>query len=214
MSAPTVFIVDDDAAVRDGLSLLVETAGLQAEAYPSAETFLGALKPDWRGCVVLDVRMPGMPGPALQAELGRRGVSLPIIFLTAHGDIPTSVQAMKAGAVDFLTKPVDGALMLERVHAAIERNSQERKRAGEQRSLRARLALLTMREREILALAFAGHPNKEIARHLGISYRTVEVHRSRILLKTGATSLIELARLAAACGLDLSGESAADPAAR
>jgi RNA polymerase sigma factor (sigma-70 family) len=210
MSGPKVFVVDDDAAVRDSLSLLLETAGLQAETYASAEAFLGALRTDWSGCVVLDVRMPGMAGPALQTELSRRGVQLPIIFLTAHGDIPTSVQAMKAGAVDFLTKPVNGALLLERVHAALARNNHERKREAGRRTLRARLALLTVREREILALAVAGQPNKEIARHLGISYRTVEVHRSRILLKAGATSLIELARLAAACGLDISSEDAPD----
>lgn len=214
MSGPKVFVVDDDAAVRDSLSLLLETEGLQAETYPSAEAFLGALRADWSGCVVLDVRMPGMTGPALQAELGRRGVQLPIIFLTAHGDIPTTVQAMKSGAVDFLTKPVNGALLLDRVHAALARNSHERKREAERRTLRARLALLTVREREILALAVAGQPNKEIARHLGISYRTVEVHRSRILLKAGANSLIELARLAAACGLDISREPSPDPEAR
>lgn len=204
MSSPTVFVVDDDAAVRDSLSLLLETAGLPAEAYASAEAFLAALHSDRSGCIVLDVRMPGMAGPALQTELARRGVRLPIIFLTAHGDVPTSVQAMKAGAVDFLTKPVNGALLLDRVHAAMERNAEERQRETAQRALRERLTGLTEREREILALAVAGQPNKEIARQLGISYRTVEVHRSRILLKTGAGSLIELARLATACGLDIS----------
>lgn len=201
MNPPIVFIVDDDAAVRDSLSLLCETAGLQVECHDSAESFLAAYRPEQAGCLVLDVRMGRMSGPELHAELIRLGSHLPIIYLTAHGDIPMTVRAMRAGAVDFLTKPVDGAAFLARVQAALLHSCDLLNRrealAGRQR----RLALLTPREREIMMLALAGHANKSIAKRLGISYRTVEIHRSRILHKTGTASLLELAQLAADCGL-------------
>lgn len=209
MTMPKVFVVDDDAAVRDGVSLLLETAGLAAESYDSAESFLAALAPEQAGCLILDMHMPGMGGLDLQKELARRGVRLPIIFLTGHGDIPTTVRAMKAGAADFLTKPIDGALLLDRVQAALARNRKEREDEAARQAMRARLEALTGREREILALAVAGYPNKEIARRLDISFRTVEVHRSRILLKTGAATLLELAQLAAASGLDRPDDGAA-----
>lgn len=201
MNAPTVFVVDDDDAVRDSVSLLLETAGLSVEAYESAESFLAGLDSEQTGCLVLDMRMQGMGGMELQAELARRGIPLPIIFLTAHGDIPTTVRAMKAGAADFLTKPVDGAVLLERIEAALVRARSDRESQAARQEARARLAVLTEREREILALAVAGCANKEIARRLGISFRTVEVHRSHILLKTGAETLLELAQLVAAGGL-------------
>jgi len=197
MSSPVTFVVDDDAAIRDSLALLGETAGLQVECYDSAEAFLAAHHPDRRGCLVLDVRLPRMSGPQLHEELRRRGSSLPVIYLSAHGDIPLTVQAMKAGAADFLTKPVDGALLLERIHAALALGSASPYSGGTSASQRERLAQLTAREREVMRLAVAGHSNKEIARRLGISFRTVEIHRSRVLKKTGATSLLELARLAA-----------------
>lgn len=204
MSAPTVFVVDDDAAVRDSVCLLLETAGLAVEAHDSAESFLAALDPQRYGCLVLDMRMPGMGGLELQAELARRGALLPIIFLTAHGDIPMTVRAMKAGAADFLTKPVDGAELIERIEAALLRARSDRESVAARQEARARLAALTEREQEILALAVAGCTNKDIARRLGISFRTVEVHRSHILLKTGAATLIELAQLVAAGGLSSS----------
>lgn len=207
MSAPTVFVVDDDAAVRDSVLLLLETAGLAVETCESAEAFLAAPDAQRAGCLVLDMRMPGMSGIELQAELARRGMDLPIVFLTAHGDIPQTVQAMKAGAEDFLTKPVDGAVLLERVQAALVRGRADRERQAARAHARTRLAALTEREREILALAVAGCANKEIARQLGISFRTVELHRSRILRKTGAETLLELAQLAAAAGF--SGASSA-----
>jgi len=205
VSGPTVFIVDDDAAVRDGLSLLCETAGLNVECHESAESFLASFRPDQTGCLVLDVRMGGMDGPDLHAELNRRSSHLPIIYLTAHGDIPMTVRAMKAGAVDFLTKPVQADELLGRVQAAIDRDVDEVARQEQLTDLRERLLRLTAREREILMLAAAGHANKIIARRLGISHRTVETHRSRILHKTGTVNLLELSQVAAACGFAFQG---------
>ncbi|HWY72172.1 MAG TPA: response regulator [Burkholderiaceae bacterium] len=199
--APTVYVVDDDAAVRDGLAMLLDTAGLSVQTYDGAAAFLAAYAPGRAGCLVLDVQMPEMNGPELQAELNRRGIDLPVVFLTAHGDIPTTVRAMKGGAIDFLTKPVVGTQLLERVHAALEQSARLREQASITESLRERLEGLTRREREIMMLVAAGHANKDIARHLGISHRTVEVHRARVMQKTGVTNLVELSRLAAACGL-------------
>ena len=201
MKPAIVFIVDDDAAVRDSLSLLFETAGLKVECHDSAESFLSAYRPEQPGCLVLDVRMGRMSGPELQEELNRRGSPLPIIYLTAYGDIPMTVRAMRAGAVDFLTKPVDSAVFLDRVQAAIQHNCELLKQQEALACRRQRLALLTPREREIMTLVLAGQASETIANLLGISYRTVELHRSRIMQKMGVTSLLELARLATACGL-------------
>lgn len=201
MNAPTVFIVDDDAAVRDSLSLLCETAGLRVECFDSAQAFLAAYRLEQPGCLVLDVRMPGMSGSQLHEELARLGDPVPIIYLTAFGDIPMTVQAIKAGAMDFLTKPVDGALMVARIQAAIETDVANRQRVAALAERCARLAQLTEREREIMAFAVAGDSNKAIAKRLGISHRTVEIHRSHILQKTGANGVLELAKLAGECGL-------------
>ncbi len=201
MNPSIVFIVDNDTAVRDSLSLLCETVGLKVECHDSAESFLRAYRPDQTGCLVLDVRMGGMSGPDLHAELSRRDSHLPVIYLTAHGDIPMTVRAMKAGAADFLTKPVDAAQLLERVQVALR---QDRAQLGCREALSAqcrRLMNLTPREREVMSFALAGQANKAIAKRLGISYRTVEIHRSRILHKTGVGSLLELAQLAADCGI-------------
>lgn len=211
MKSPIVYIVDDDAAVRDSIGLLCDTAGLHAESYDSAESFLGAYRPGQAGCLVLDVRMGRMSGPELHAELARRGSQLPIIYLTAHGDIPMTVRAMKAGAADFLTKPVDATVLLERVQAALQRSCDLLARQDALADRQLRLEQLTPREREVMMLALAGHPNKIIAKRLDISHRTVEIHRSRILQKTGAASMLELAQLAADCGLIVDG--AAPPAA-
>lgn len=211
MQRSTVFVIDDDAAVRDGIGLLLETDGLAAEAYPSADAFLSIFDAARPGCIVLDVRMPEKSGLELQDELRRRGSHLPIIFLTAHGDIPTTVRAIQAGAVDFLTKPADGARLLRRVHAALKLDHQIREHEAARQSARDKIDALTSREREVLALAVAGLPNKEIARRLGISFRTVEVHRSRILLKTGASTLLGLAQLAAASGIEVDPQSLSDP---
>jgi RNA polymerase sigma factor (sigma-70 family) len=200
-AAATVFIVDDDAAVRDGLKLLLDTAGLAVETYEGAAAFLAAYSPGRAGCLILDVRMPEMSGPELQAELNRLSVDLPIIFLSGHADIPTTVRAVKDGAMDVLTKPVQGAELIERVQAALEKSAELRQKSSATRALRQRLDALTAREREIMVMAAAGQPNKEIARRLGISHRTVEIHRARVMQKTGAANVIELARIAEACGL-------------
>jgi len=184
--SPTVFIVDDDKVVRHALSLLIETAGYTVLSFGSAESFLDACSADWRGCLILDVRMPGMDGPTLQKVMMERGIKLPVIFLTAHGNIPLTVRTIKAGAMDFLTKPVEAKVLLERINAALSLNS----RFVEARE---RLSSLTEREQEVMELAVAGKSNKAIARELDISPRTVEIHRSRVMHKTNASSLLELA---------------------
>jgi FixJ family two-component response regulator len=201
MTEPLVHIVDDDEAVRDSLSLLLDTAAFEVECHPSAEAFLSAFRPEQPGCMVLDVRMERMSGPELHAELNRRGCQLPVIYLTAHGNIPMTVRAMKAGAVDFLTKPVDGAALIERVQAALKRSCELLDRQEALAGQRQRLAHLTPREREVMLLALAGSSRKAVAKRLGISHRTVEIHRAHILQKTGAANMLELAQLATDCGL-------------
>lgn len=193
MSNPTVYVVDDDDAVRDSIALLLETASFEVECFADAESFRSAWRGDMVGCVLLDLRMPGMSGIDLQRFLVEQQSRLPIIFLSAHGDIPTTVRTVKAGAVDFLTKPVDGALLVERVRAALASSSEAIERRDDMFKGGSRLEHLTEREREVMKLALSGMSNKEIARCLKISYRTVEFHRSRILSKTGATSLLQLA---------------------
>jgi len=196
MSDPAiVFIVDDDAAVGDALTMLLEAAGYTVEVFQSAKDFLDKLTHSTHGCLILDVHMPGMDGPSLQEELLRRGARLPIIFLSGHGTIPVTVRTIKAGAMDFLTKPVDGEVLLNHVQKALEQSSNQKKRSDSHQSAAARLATLTEREREVLALAIAGHVSKEIAQHLGISSRTVEIHRAHILQKTGASNLLEVAHI-------------------
>lgn len=192
----TVFVVDDDDAVRDAVVRLLAANRLPARAYASAEAFLAEIRPGQPGCLLLDVRMPGLSGPELQAELAARGVDLPIVFLTGHGDVRTSVQAMKAGALDFLEKPVLGALLVERVRAALSVAAERRRVAEARARVRARFDRLSAREREVAELVLDGLSNKEIARRLFISHRTVEVHRAHIMQKLGAETLLELARLA------------------
>jgi len=191
-----VYVVDDDEAVRDALALLLETDGFVVQGFASAQAFLAVCNAESRGCIILDVKMPEMEGPALHRELLRRGILLPVIFLTAYGTITQSVQAIKAGAVDFLTKPVEGSLLLERVRDAMSQNLQHQEHSEQHRELLTRLATLTTREREVMALAVTGLTNKEIAQRLHISHRTVEIHRARVMHKTGATSLLALARIA------------------
>jgi FixJ family two-component response regulator len=190
-----VYVVEDDEAVRDGLAALLESEALDVVCYAHAEAFLADFQSSPSECLVLDMRMPGMSGLELQSELERRGAHIPIIFLTAHGDIPTSVRAIKAGAVDFLTKPIDASQLLERIRAALQYSAQNHAALTAKSGLRERVMKLTEREREVLALAIAGLQNKDIARKLGISYRTVEIHRAHVLRKTGVRSLVDLARL-------------------
>ena len=196
---PCIFIVDDDHAVRDALGLIMETAGLAYRAFESAEQFLQTYCPGQPGCLLLDVNLPGLNGHELQTELIRRNIHLPIIFLTAYGDIPMTVRAIKAGAVDFLTKPVPRKLLLERIEAVLQNEAMAHEHDIAKKAQCSCLNTLTARELEILPLVLAGHPNKIIAKHLGVSYRTIEIHRIRILKKTGTTNLLELANLCQAC---------------
>lgn len=194
-----VFVVDDDAAMRDALSQFLGTAGLQVEAYADGPAFLTAFEADRRGCLLLDMAMPGMNGFEVQATLNARGLSIPIIFLTGHGDIPMAVQAVQAGAVDFLEKPIQGAALLERVQRALVLDEEWRNTLGRAQAIQQRYASLTSRERECMALAVSGRTSKEIARDLGISPRTVEVHRTHVMHKMGAANLAELVNMAACC---------------
>jgi RNA polymerase sigma factor (sigma-70 family) len=192
---PCVFIVDDDTAVRDVLGLVIETAGLAYQAFESAEHFLNAYKPCNRGCLLLDVNLPGLDGLELQSELSQKNIQLPIIFLTGNGTIPMTVRAMKAGAAEFLTKPVPSKVLIERIQAVLQQEAQRNEQNELKQTFQKRLEKLTSRELEILPLVLAGHSNKEIARQLDISYRTVEIHRTRILQKSETTNFLELSRL-------------------
>lgn len=190
----TVYIIDDDDAVRDSLKMLLEASQLNVIAYSDATTFLESFQGSNRACLILDIRMPGMSGFELQAELNRRGITIPIIFLTAYGDIPMTVRAIQAGAVDFLTKPVETGLLLDRVMEILQKDEILQEIAEyEGHEL---LASLSRRELEIARLLIEGYTgNKKIAKQLGISHRTVENHRARIKEKTNTTNLIELVRL-------------------
>jgi len=190
----TVFVVDDDDAVRDGLRMLLESAGLQAQSFRSPEEFIAGYRPDRAGCLVLDIRMPGMSGLELQQRLPALGIALPVIILTGHGDVPAAVQALKSGAVDFIEKPFDAELLLERIRGALARDAESRRREAGRARCGERLARLTPREREVMKLMVAGKANKVIATELGISERTVELHRSRVMRKMQARSLPELVR--------------------
>ena len=195
MTNTTVFIVDDDAAIRDSLSLMIEQENIAVQAFDSAETFLAAYQPECPGCAIVDIRMPGMDGIELHEALLKRNILLPIIFLTGHGDIPMSVQAIKAGAVDFLTKPVTREKLLISIRAAIQKSERLLSENANHQEALLHLASITDRERDVMLLAVQGHPNKHIARQLGISHRTVEIHKSKIMQKTGAINLLDLARI-------------------
>lgn len=191
----TVFVVDDDEVVRESLVQLLEGAGFRVLAYASAEAFLAQCSAHPDACAVLDVRMPGLSGPDLQGVLVARGVDLPIIFLTGHGDVATSVRTLKAGAQDFLEKPAPRGALLDSVRRALKRQGERRKAQAAVTAARAQFEKLTAREWEMLPDVAAGRGSKEIARRLGISPRTVEVHRAHILQKTGTRNTIELAHL-------------------
>ncbi|WP_024297385.1 response regulator transcription factor [Methylomicrobium lacus] len=192
---PNVLLIDDDPSVRESLTLLMETIGFPIQTYESAEAFLKQYSPGKPGCLILDVNMPGMNGPELQVELARRKIQLPIIFLTGYGDIPMTVQTIKAGAVDFMIKPIKGRLLIERIRSIFQQDSLKRAEVNPNSPLCVRIYDLTPREREVMSMVVAGFTNKEIARQLSISHRTVEIHRARVMEKTGAGNLLELAQL-------------------
>jgi FixJ family two-component response regulator len=197
----TVFIIDDEPAIRDALTLMIAQENIAVMAFDSAETFLAACQNERLGCAIIDVRMPVMDGMQLQEELSKRNIPLPIIFLTGHGDIPMSVRAIKAGAVDFLTKPVTREKLITAVRSAFHESERVFTESSLHQDAKSRLTDLTERERDVMMLAIQGHPNKEIARSLGISHRTVEIHKSKIMHKTGAINLLDLARIAHESGL-------------
>jgi len=197
----TVFVVDDDAAMQDALAQLLEAAGLLVETHASGPDFLAAYAENRPGCLLLDMAMPGMNGLEVQAALKARGCAIPVLFLTGHGDIPMAVQAVQAGAVDFLEKPIKGAILLERVQRALKLDQEWREMRGRTQAIQLRHARLSTREQEVMALAVTGLTSKQIAQQLGISPRTVEVHRTHVMHKMGAANLAELVNLAAFCTL-------------
>jgi FixJ family two-component response regulator len=194
-SDPIVFIVDDDLSVRRTTERLIRSAGFKAQTFTSAREFLASPRPEGPACLVLDVRMPGLSGMELQRELTQSGIHIPIIFITGHGDIPMSVRAMKAGAVEFLTKPFRSRSLLDAVRAAIERDRSAHKARSETGELRQRYEQLTPREREVMALVVAGQLNKQVAGELSTTERTIKFHRAHIMEKMGAESLADLVRM-------------------
>lgn len=192
---PTVFVVDDDNAVRNSLRLLLKSVGLASQPLGSAAEFLETYRPSQPGCLVLDVRMPGMSGLELQRELNLRGATIPVIFITGHGDIPMAVEAMQQGAFDFLAKPFRDQELIDRVQRALAKDGTTRAALKERERIRERLESLTPREREVLSLMTQGKPNKIMAHELGVSQRTVEIHRARVMEKSGASSLAQLVRM-------------------
>jgi RNA polymerase sigma factor (sigma-70 family) len=193
--APVVFVVDDDPSVRSSLKFLISTVGLQVESFDSADTFLHRKPPDAPSCLVLDVRLPGLSGLDLQRELAARNIRIPIVFVTGHGDIPMSVRAMKAGAVEFLTKPFHDQDLLDAIRIALERDRARRQQEKEVTALQQRFASLTPREREVISMVVSGMLNKQIAGQLGTAENTVKVQRSRAMGKMQAQSLADLVRM-------------------
>jgi FixJ family two-component response regulator len=198
---PVVYVIDDDASVREGLSRLFRSVGLQVKAFASGAEFLRDKLPDVPSCLVLDVRLPGLSGLDFQSELIRAKIDIPVVFMTGHGDIPMTVRAMKAGAVEFLPKPFRDQDMLDAVQAGLERDRSRRKTAGDNARLRESFDSLTAREQEVMRLVTAGLMNKQIAGQLHVSEITVKVHRGNVMRKMAAKSIAELVRMADALGL-------------
>ena len=196
-----VFVIDDDAAVRKALASLIRSVGLQVELFGSAQEFLQAKRPQVPSCLILDIRLPGISGLDFQRRLADAEVLIPIIFITGHGDIPMSVRAMKAGAVEFLTKPWRDQDLLDAIHVGLERDAARRQQEAELATLRERFEWLTPREREVLPLVVSGFPNKQIAAEIGTSETTAKVHRGQLMRKMGADSLPELVRMAEKLGI-------------
>jgi FixJ family two-component response regulator len=198
---PAVYVVDDDPSVRGAMKRLLKSVGLPVKTFASAREFLDQATPEWSGCLMVDLRMPGMGGLDLQDQLSTHQVSLPVIFLTGYGTVPASVRAMKAGAVDFLEKPVDDQTLLDAVHKALERDRRARGNQAGMQALEQRLAILTPREYEVLTFIISGRLNKQVAAELGTTEKTIKVHRARIMKKLQCASLAELVRLAEKAGI-------------
>lgn len=205
----TVFVVEDDAQTRDLLVRLLAREGLSVQAYADAPAFLEGYTPGHGGCLVLDVCLPGMTGLELQRELKNRDISLPVIVLTGQADVPMAVEALKSGAIDFIQKPFEHSDLCERVREALDRDAKSREAQLERGKIGARLAMLTPREREVMDLVVQGNSNREVAATLGVSTKTVEVHRANVMSKMAARSLAELVRMALCVG----GRATAQPAA-
>ena len=196
-----VYLVDDDFSVRDSLSMLIESTGQEVRCFESADDFLNNFDPDQAGCLILDVRMPNMTGLELQEQLVRRDFAIPIIFISGHADVPDSSKAFRAGALDYMEKPFDSELLLKRVQEGIQKDLETRVYNAEKRKLKQRLSLLTPREYEVMVLIVKGLSNKEAAKKLDVSNRTVDVHRAKLMEKMQAEDLAELTVMAMHCGL-------------
>jgi RNA polymerase sigma factor (sigma-70 family) len=192
---PVVMVVDDDSGVRNAMRSLLKSVGLESALYASAQEFLAAYQPAQPGCLVLDIRMPGMSGLELQQQLNLRGAVIPVIFMTGHGDIPMAVEAMQHGAFDFLQKPFRDQDLLDRIQRAIAKDAEQRQSLGEHERIKSHLETLTAREREVLDLLTQGKQNKAIAQDLGVSLRTIEIHRARVMEKMAAQSVAQLVRM-------------------
>ncbi|RIK64777.1 MAG: DNA-binding response regulator [Planctomycetota bacterium] len=198
---PTVFVIDDDAAVRDSLKYLIESVGHRVRTFASANEFLDACTTEHAGCILADVRMPGMSGLELQERLVARAILMPTIIITGHGDVAMAVRAMKAGALDFIEKPFSDQVLLDQIHVALERDTREREKRDRQRRIQDRFSLLSPRERTVMDKVVAGKSNKTIAAELGLSQKTVEVHRAHVMAKVKADSLAQLVHMALQNGL-------------
>jgi RNA polymerase sigma factor (sigma-70 family) len=194
-AAPVVFVVDDDPSIRRAIKILLESVGLEVELFGSAQEFVAGRPADTPSCVVLDIRLPGVSGLDFQRQLNEAKINIPIIFISAHGDVPMTVRAMKAGAIEFLTKPFRDQDLLDAVQVALDRDRARRQREGEIATLRERFESLSAREREVVAMVVSGMLNKQIAAKIGITENTVKVHRSRAMEKLQAQSLADLVKM-------------------
>jgi RNA polymerase sigma factor (sigma-70 family) len=201
-SKPTVFVVDDDQAMRNSLKWLIESVGVVVENFSSADDFLARFQPSRTGCMVLDVRMPGMSGLELLEQLGQRGISIPVVIITGHGDVPMAVRAMKAGAIDFIEKPFNDEALLDAIRRALAFSEEQCSHQDEHLQILQRLQHLTPREHEVMEMVTDGRSNKEIANALGVSAKTIEAHRARVMEKMQAGSLAELVRMVLAVDKD------------